>query len=226
MTLFDDDGNGKYNDVGRDSVLVEGQPVCYLGKYMRIGDKLYELLVQPSGATVEIRTAPKDLSLGEIDLFEKYTAPQHAENLKLHTLIVSGPEGAFSFDEAHRTAKVPVGAYNLSFGLFERGRELVYVKNGEKTSFTVLSGQTMQPKWGAPIKVHVTLSSDGEEVMLTPPQFFGALTEEYIPDSARLLPVLAHMALVRPLTHFNIEAFQQFGSKPFETSQQVALQAR
>ena len=29
VTLLDDDGNGKYNDLGRDAVLVDGQPVCY-----------------------------------------------------------------------------------------------------------------------------------------------------------------------------------------------------
>ena len=61
----------------------------------------------------------------------------------------------------------------------------------------------MQPKWGAPVKVHVDISSDGEEVTLSSPRFFGAMTEEYIPDSARVIPCNAHMALVyRDKVHF------------------------
>ncbi|HLX60297.1 MAG TPA: hypothetical protein VKX17_03340 [Planctomycetota bacterium] len=212
VTIFDDDGNGKYNDAGRDSVLVEGQPVCLLGKYMQIGDALVELIVHASGSTVEVRPAPKDLALGAINPFDKYVSPQNSEDLKIHTLIFSGPEGAFSFDATHRTAKVPVGAYDLSFGLFERHKEIMYVHKGEKSSFNVTANVVSQPAWGAKVKIKFTITSDGEEVTLSAPHFIGQMSEEYFPELGKALQGSARLTMVyHDRTHFDIEQLQQFG---------------
>lgn len=217
VTLFDDDGNGKYNDAGRDSVLVEGQPVCLLGKFMQIGDALVELIVHASGAIVEIRPAPKDLVLGAINPFDKYDPPQKSEDLKIHTLIFSGPEGAFSFDDKHRTAKVPAGAYDISFGLFQRHNEIMYVHKGEKSSFNVTANLVAQPQWGNKIKVKFTITSDGEEVTMSAPHFIGQMSEEYFPELGKALQGLARLTLVyHDRTHFDMEQFQQFAQHKLE----------
>ena len=218
ITLLDDDGNGKYNDAGRDTVFVDGQPACLLGKHMYLGDTLVEIIVHASGSTVEVRPAAKDLVLGAIDPFSKYEQPQKAENLKIHTLIFCGPQGSFAFDETHRLLKVPADAYDLTFGLFERANETMYVKKGEKTSFNVTGNVVTQIKWGGKVKVKFTLNSDGEEVTVSAPHFIGQLTEEYFPElGVRTLNCTARMSIVfKDKTRFDIDGYVQFGQKRFD----------
>ncbi|MEI6235069.1 MAG: hypothetical protein WCT04_18585 [Planctomycetota bacterium] len=218
VTLFDDDGNGLYNDAGRDSVLVNGQPVCVLGKHIRIGEDTFELIVHASGERVEIRPMPKDTVTGIIEPFEKYEPSQRSENLKLHTLIFYGPEGSFACDDTHRVIKAPAGLYDLVFGLFERNGELVYIKKGEKTSFTVTANIKTQLKWGGKIKAKFSLISDGEDVTLGVPHYFGQMSEEYFPDSTKQTVCSARISQVyRDRTNFDIEGFVPFGAKKFET---------
>jgi hypothetical protein len=59
VILLDDNGNGKYGDIDKDSVIVGDSPVSFLGKHLNIGDKFYEILVHDAGATLEMRAAPK-----------------------------------------------------------------------------------------------------------------------------------------------------------------------
>ncbi|MGD0091289.1 MAG: hypothetical protein ABSE73_15335 [Planctomycetota bacterium] len=195
LVFLDDNGNGKYDDVGQDVVIVGDGPPCFLGKYLKLGDKFYEILVHPAGATVEIRTAGK-LDKGTVDLFAKYKPPQKAENLRIHMVIIAGPEGSFSFDEQHKTSVVPAGTYDLVFGLFERAKEVVYMRKGQKTSFSVAVGQTATPLWGAPVKAQFTVAIEEKGIVASPPTFVGAATEEYVPDNLHLTPVRASMAQV------------------------------
>lgn len=218
ITLLDDDGNGKYNDLNRDSVWVEGQPVAQLGKHILIGDALYELIVQQSGGTVEIRPAATGMAMGAIDAFAKYEAQQKSEQLKLHTVIFTGSEGSFACDEKNRVVKVPAGPYDMVFGLFERNNEIMFMKKGEKTSFAVLSKVVAQPKWGGKVVAHFPLTSDGEEVTLGAPRFYGIATEEYIPEYHHANNCSARIAMVfHDKTHFDIESFVNFGSRKFDT---------
>ena len=218
IMLLDDDGNGKYNDAGRDAVWVEGQPVCFLGKHIQIGDALFEIIVHQSGGTVEIRPAAKDLLLGSIEPFEKYVSTQRSENLKLHTLIFSGSEGSFACDETHRSVPAPAGTYDMVFALFERTNETVFLKKGAKTSFNVIPKAAAQPKWGGPVKAHFSLTSDGEEVTVGAPHFLGIGSEEYIPEYGHALPCTARVSMVfRDRAHLDIESYVSFASHKFET---------
>ncbi len=217
VTLLDDDGNAKYTDAGRDAILIEGQPVCFLGKHIQIGDSIFEIIVHTSGATVEIRPMAKETVVGIIDPFEKYEQPQRSENLKIHTLIFAGPEGSFACDDTHRILKVPVGVYDMVFGLFERGGEVIYLKKGEKTSFTVTANIKTQLKWGGKIKAKFSLTSDGEEVTVGAPHFFGQMSEEYIPESVKTMVCSSRISEVyKDRTHFDIEGYISFGSRRFD----------
>jgi hypothetical protein len=214
IVLLDDNGNGKYDDVGKDAVIIGDGPLAFLGKYVEIGGQFYELLVHASGHTVEIRPAPK-LDTGTVDLFEKYKPPQKSETLKIHTLIISGTAGSFAFDEKHRRGKVPEGAYDLVFGLFERAKETVYLKKGEKTSFTVTANQTATPRWGGVVKAKFEVSSEEKGVEVSPPGFFGEGSERYVPEHFRVTPVTA--GIVQVFTdRMKLERRTPFGTKKFE----------
>ena len=193
LVLLDDNGNGKYDDAGQDVVIVGDNPPCFLGKYLRLGDKFYEVLAHAAGATLEVRPAPK-FETGTVDAFEKYKPSQKAENLKLHMLIVTGADYSIGFDERHKTAPVPAGTYDLAFGLLERAKEVVYFKKGEKTSFSVAAGQSAAPVWGGTVKMKFDVSIEEKGVLVTPPVFMGAGSEQYAPENYRVVPVLASIA--------------------------------
>jgi hypothetical protein len=214
IVLLDDDGNGKYNDIDRDAVIIDDNPVTFLGKYILLGEDFYEILVHKAGASLELRTAPK-LDTGVIDIFEAYTPSQKSETLRIHSIIVTGANGSFSFDERRRKVKAPAGSYDITFGLFERAKETVYMKKGEKTSFSVIAKETAKPQWGGEVTSKFDLSSDGQEVTVSPPSFIGGGSETYYPENYRAVPVTVTATQVY-VDRMRIERFNGFGQKKFE----------
>src|SRR5262249_15595371 len=122
------------------------------------------------------------------------------------------------FDDTHRIAKVPSGAYDLIFGLFERHTETMYVRKGEKTSFSVATNQVAQPKWGRTVNAKFTLTSDGEEITISPPKFIGQMSEEYVPELGKALNCTGRYSMVyKDKTRFNIDGYVQVASRRFDT---------
>jgi hypothetical protein len=214
ITLLDDDGNGKYDDVDRDALVIDDQPVTFLGKYILIGEDFYEVVAHPAGTVMEIRAAPK-IDTGIADMFAAYTVSQKSETMKIHGLIITGPNGSFSFDERRKAGKVPAGTYDITFGLFERAKETVYMKKGEKTSFSVVARETAKPKWGGEVTAKFDLSSDGEKVTVGIPTFMGEGSETYYPENYRAVGVLAIISQVF-VDRMRIERLSGFGQKKFE----------
>jgi hypothetical protein len=214
IILLDDNGNGKYGDVDKDSIIIGDSPVSFLGKHINISDKFYEILVHDAGATLEIRAAPK-VDFGWVDLFENYKPSQKSENLKIHTLIVSGPQGSFSMDERTKNVRVPVGPYDIVFGLFERAKETVYMKKGEKTSFTVVSNKVAVPAWGGEVKSKFEIKVDEKGISIGSPQFVGEGSERYFPENFRVIPVNASIAQIQT-DRMKLERKNPFGGRRFE----------
>jgi len=218
IVLLDDNGNGKYNDVDKDAMVVGDNPVSFIGKYISVGPRFYEILIHEAGTTVEVRPAPvKNFATSTVDLFEKFKPPQKSESLRIHTLIISGPEGSFAVDDKRRTIKVPVGSYDLVFGLFERAKEVVYLKKGEKTSFNVIADNTATLAWGGDVNAAFEIQSDVQpepkpgakvedkkddkkpeekNIWVGVPTFHGEGTEQYVPENFRIVPVTASLARI------------------------------
>ena len=223
IVLLDDNGNGKYNDLNGDAIIIGHCPVSFLGKYILINDKIYELLVHEAGSVIELRLAPK-IEWGWIDMFDKYKPPQKNETLKIHTIIASGPLGSFAFDEKHKKLRVPAGAYDIVFGLFERAKEWAYLKKGEKTSFTVATGKVASPKWGGKVEAAFDVDSDGDEVTVQSPNFFGEGSEQYFPDNYRATVPSAGIAQVYTDT-MRVQQVNPFNSRRFEMTPEGGLKS-
>jgi hypothetical protein len=214
IVFLDDNGNGRYNDIAKDALIAGDSPVTFLGKYVLVGEKFFEVLMQPSGTTFEYRAAPK-LELGAVDLFERYKPSQKSENLKIHTLIITGASGSYSMSARERAVKVPAGAYDFAFGLFERAKETVYLKNGEKTTFSVSAGKVAVPEWGGEIEAKFALESDGTEVVINPPVFTGKMTERYFPESYEVLPLTGGVSQIFE-DRLKVEHKRPFGGRRFD----------
>jgi len=213
IVLLDDSGNGRFNDMGKDAVILGDTPVAMLGKHMLLGDNFYEVLVQEAGLTLEYR--PAKVEYGWVDLLDKFKPPQKSEMLRIHTLVIDGPMGSFSCSPQRRNVKVPVGAYDLVFGLFERAKETVYMKKGEKTTFTVSPQKVSSPQFGGEVKALFEVSFDGKDVIIDAPTFYGELGERYFPETYKVIPLNGSVAQVyedeKKLEHRN-----PFGSRRFD----------
>lgn len=213
IVLLDDSGNGRFNDAGRDAMILGDAPVAMLGKHILIGENFYELLVQEAGLTLEYR--PAKLEHGWVDLIEKFKPPQKSETLRIHALIINGPMGSFSMSPQRRNVKVPAGAYDIVFGLFERAKETVYMKSGEKTTFTVSPLKVATPQFGGEVKAIFDVSFDGKEVVIGAPTFIGELGERYFPETFKVIPLSGSISQFyedeRKLEHRN-----SFGSRRFD----------
>lgn len=189
LLFFDDDGNGRYDDDGREALVVGSDPVTLVGKHIILGGKFYELLVHPAGKTIELRPA-RAFPLGRVELFRRYTPPQKSLQVRIPTVIIKGREGYFSFSNTRAFAarELPPGAYDFVVGLFQHKREKWLVKPGERTSFVFTAGQTVAPPWGAPLEAKFELASTGREVVASAPKYLGVAGEEYVPLSRKIFP--------------------------------------
>lgn len=215
LLLLDEDGNGKYSDE-HDAIVVGDAPPCLIGKYIAIGDKYYEIVVHAAGS-IEIRPAPK-MDTGTVDMFLAYKPSQKAESLTIHSVVISGPTGSYAFDEKHRTLKVPVGAYDMVFGLFERSKEWAYMKKGERTTFTVAPNKVSAPPWGGTVTAKFDIQSDGTQITVDKPVFIGDASEHYVIENYRQVAVIANLVAVftdtTKLEHRTPVGSQKFKATP------------
>jgi hypothetical protein len=193
VVVIDDNGNGLFNDLGRDAILIDAQPVTFLGRQIYIGDQLFELVVHPGGKTIEIRPMAH-YQTGKVNLFKEFTYPQKAENLRIHMVIAQGTDAAFGFSAQQPVRDLPVGAYDLVFALFERSTERVYMLKGDKTSFAVEANKEVSVKWGGPVEAQFTVTSAGHEITLSPPTFTGQAGELYVPSDLRKIPFHGYLS--------------------------------
>ncbi|MCZ7644371.1 MAG: hypothetical protein M5U26_03670 [Planctomycetota bacterium] len=215
LLLCDDNGNGRYDDLGKDALLIQDQPVTLLSRQIYLGEQLHELLVHPAGQTIEVRPLA-NLEFGEVDLLHLFKSPQKSENLRFLTLIVQGKDGAFPFDGRLRTRKLPVGAYDLVFGLLERSNELVMLKRGERTSFVVESAKVATPAWGGPVLGVLEVENDGKALKVNAPKFLGQGSEQYIPTDWAKIPVRAQLYFMWYDKLYKAERSDISGNKPFD----------
>lgn len=206
IILVDDDGNGRYDDLFRDMVIVSGLPPTLLSHQIFIDGKLHELLVHAAGQTVETR--PLNEPVAPLNLFKEYKEPSKGEKLTIHTIIVAGKDGAFAFDAKVRELNVPLGAYDTVYGIFSRGEsaansEWVLMKKGERTSFNVEAAKVTTPAWGAPIEAKFDLNSDGKTITVSPPTFLGSAGEVYLPQDFKKVNAKAALTQIYLDPRFN-----------------------
>lgn len=215
IVLLDDNGNGRYDDIGKDSLLVNREPVTFLSRQVYLDKKFHEILVHPAGQIIETRPI-KDARLAKLNMFLLHKPPQKSESLKIHTLIVSGREGSFSFDRKRPERMVPIGAYDMTFGLFERGKEQVILKSGDRTSFRVEPDKVTSPQWGGPVTGSFKIESDGLEITVYPPVYKGLGSEVYRPVDWNI-PLRGYKLLVwRDERLNNLERLEAQGNKRFK----------
>lgn len=175
--LFDLNGNGSYNEIGKDAMAVgSSQAATLLSRTMHLNGELVTLEVDANGNTLQ--TAAFAGETGVFDVASKLDC----EGKLLHAMVRSA-DGEHYFDLASvAKAKVPAGYYKIIEGELGLGKSSVQIDARKMKSVKVPSGGEAALVWGGPVRVEFDYKREGNEVTFDPSQvwYFGAAGERYL----------------------------------------------
>jgi hypothetical protein len=162
-----------------------------------LGGRLYEIMVSPSGSTVELRPA-QNVTLSRVDLFRKFSPIERGTDLKFVFAIVKGASGAFGFSSFCPVLDLPAGSYEPYLAVFQRGTEAVAVKGGK--SFEAEANKGVAPAWGEPLKVLYTVSYRDLKIDVGELVVKGSAGEVYEHLNPKMIGVEAHLLKITPVS--------------------------
>lgn len=171
VSLIDADCNGKYDDFGKDAILVGRGPwAAPLGKIVLLKDKLYHVKVDPKGASLSLQAYTGET--GTLDLRKNFRAPG-----ALQYAVVQCAEAYFEL--SGKGANVPVGKYVFVCGRLEKGKKACNIVRGEMKEIEVGTGGAT-PQWGPPLKIVFKASRNEEKIHIDAGlRYTGQGDEEY-----------------------------------------------
>lgn len=176
ISLLDLNGNGIWNEVGKDGMVIgKGEAASYLSAVVNLDGVLYTLDVTPDGRSMSAQ--PYTGESGILDVVSGFET--RGEML---SAVFSTRDRSFSFDlsEAKEGLLVPTGEYELTTAFIAKKKDWVRVRRGEMRGVTVLANQPVSLAWGGPLVMRFGESrTSDEEVMVEPPTFWGNGGEEY-----------------------------------------------
>lgn len=175
LRLIDQNGNGRFGDVGEDAMIVgRGNVAMFLSRAVNIGGRLWQLEVAADDGSISL--APFAGSTGTLDMTSKLES-----NGKLLSAIVSSSDGQYCFDLAGGAQTVPVGSYRIHSGAIGLGETTVGVRRGHAEDLVVQDGVTAELAWGGPARAEFAYRQQGDKVEFRPDEvwYYGNSGEEY-----------------------------------------------
>ncbi|MDP6444206.1 MAG: hypothetical protein QGG36_23610 [Pirellulaceae bacterium] len=177
VRLIDQNGNGRFDDVGEDAMIVgTSNYAMFLSRTIVVDGQLRRLHVNPAGTALTLTdyegpTAAIDMT----DAFESKAV--------LLSAIVRSKDGLNSFDVAafNGPAIVPVGAYRVVSGSLGLGTQRVRIGAGKMKPIELAEGDKHKLHWGGPARAEFAYDRRGGQIQFSPDaiQYYGAAGEEY-----------------------------------------------
>lgn len=178
LLLFDQDGNGRFDDIGEDALVLGGGTIaCYLSEVISVGGKLLRLEVEPDATALVL--SPYDGPTGVLDVRSALDTRG-----KLLAAIVQSEDGRYSFDLARAAdgLRVPAGTFRIVRGKLGLGKSFVRIIAGRTSGLVVEPGGRTVLEWGGPVVAEFEYDRRGGLVQLDPLRvwYYGAAGEEYV----------------------------------------------
>jgi len=179
VRLFDLDNNGRFDEVGKDGIILgNGSVVSHLGKALHLSGKLIQVQVAEDG---------KSLSYAAYAGKTGKLALDYDTKGKVMSLRIRSASGQFNFDLATLargeggSLDLPAGSYKLQGGEIGLGENRVKVGPGRSKSFAVKEGQTLSLNLGGRVEAEFLYARSGDQLTLSPDKiwYFGPTGEEY-----------------------------------------------
>ncbi|MHC4597575.1 MAG: hypothetical protein ACYS47_01085 [Planctomycetota bacterium] len=174
FALLDADANLRFDDVGRDAVLLgDAGWAVPLGRVMLLGGKLHHVKAEPDGRAVSLQ--PYRGETGVLNLDRRFRAPG-----RLAFAVVRSGEAWFDL-AGKGGGVVPVGGYRLVRGRLEKNGESCTIVPGEMKAFQVSSAGPAAPRWGGPLRINFRPRLSGSRLHVDALlRYFGEGGEEYV----------------------------------------------
>lgn len=171
ISLVDADLNGRYDDLGKDAVVIGRGPwAAPLGKVLLIKDKLYHAKVDPRGESISLQEYKGET--GNLDLRKNFRAPGALQ----YAVVQSGDN---YFEMSGKGAGLPAGKYALLCGRLEKGKKACNIVRGDMKEIEVGSSDAA-PSWGPPLRIVFKATRNDEKIHIDAAlRFLGAADEEY-----------------------------------------------
>lgn len=177
VVLFDQNNNGRYDDLGEDALIVgKAKGAAFLSRVINVKGDLYEIEVSADGTSIAAK--PFTGEVGTLNLAEGFKARG-----RLNAAVVSDSTGKYSFDLAHfkQGLKVPAGEYAITAGQAQAGAETVQIRQGRMQPIAVAAGADVTLDWGASVEIEFDYALADGNLTVQPSalRWYGAAGEEY-----------------------------------------------
>lgn len=179
VRLFDLDNNGRFDEVGKDGIILgNGKQVSHLGSALHLDGKLISLSVAKDGKSLSYE--PYAGKTGKLRL-------DYDTKGKVMSLQIRSSDDLLSFDLATlartpgASLDLPVGTYKLHGGQIGLGDNRVQIGPGRSKTFEVRDGQVQPLDLGGVVKAEFTYARQGDQVQMSPDKiwYYGPSGEEY-----------------------------------------------
>lgn len=178
VQVIDQDGNGAFNDIGTDAMIVGSTTsAAFLSSVVNVAGKLYAVTVAKDGTALDY--TPFSGKTGTLDLMSA-----HESKTKVITVLVKSDDGKTCFDLARAPAglTVPAGTYTLVGGRLGLGEARAAFVTGRAKPMAVTADAVTKVTWGGPLRAEYQYGVKASEIIFHPNLmwFYGKAGEQYV----------------------------------------------
>ncbi|MEM8669034.1 MAG: hypothetical protein AAGG48_16045 [Planctomycetota bacterium] len=178
IRIIDRDGNGRFDDVGSDAMIVgTSDYATFLSKTVQIDDALYTLDFNNGGTSIRLSefrgpTAKIDMS-----------ASFHSKAVLMSSVIVSEDrQHSFDVGAVEGPMTIPAGDYTVVSGTLGLGEHRVQITAGRMERLDLVTDSSTMFDWGGPIESEFRFARRGNQLQFSPDQiwYYGRGGEQYV----------------------------------------------
>jgi hypothetical protein len=177
IRIIDQNGNGSFDDVGVDAMIVgSGDEAMFLSQSIIVDNTLRQISITPDGTRITMHRYS-----GQTTKFDMTTSFDAKAVLLSAVVRSSDGKNSFDFGASKGPLEIPAGTYEVVAGAVGLGQHRVQIRAGKMKPFQLKPDQQQVFNWGGPVRSEFTFARQGETVQFSPQSiwYFGQAGEEY-----------------------------------------------
>jgi hypothetical protein len=172
--VFDQDGNGRFDDYGVDAIaLGNSKNASLLSTVVPIDGRLQRFAIDEDGS--QARVAPYTGPTGTLEVTSAFESKG-----KLTSAVFRSGDMSFEVSGSSKGVELPAGRYDFVAGRVSKGSSRASMRRGRMGSVEVVAGEATRLEWGAEVVGDFSFKQTGDQVTVQADfGFFGTAGEEY-----------------------------------------------